>query len=125
MLERIFISRAFTAYQLTSLLMEKLEETVKKYNAKIVVISDIAGFFLDEDVASEEAEKVYSQILSYLSSFAKKHQIIIVATYLPYHNTKRNSLLKETSLAKANVVLAFSKTPYNSEVALKNIHPSC
>jgi hypothetical protein len=122
-LERIFISRAFTAYQLTSLLMEKLEETIKKYNAKLVVISDIAGFFLDDDVPSEEAQKIYSQILSYLSSFAKKHQIILVATYLPYHSTKRNSLLQQTTLAKANIVLSFSKTPYTSEVALEK-HPS-
>src|SRR5512136_2272644 len=39
-LQRIFISRAFTAYQLTSLILDKLEETVQKYNAKLVVVSD-------------------------------------------------------------------------------------
>ncbi len=122
-LERIFISRAFTAYQLTSLIMEKLEDTVKKYNTKIVVISDIAGFFLDEDIPEEEAQKVYSQILNYLASFAKKHQIILIATYLPHNNTKRNTALKETTLAKANIVLSFSKTPYTSDIELEK-HPT-
>ncbi len=122
-LERIYISRAFTAYQLTSLIMEKLEETVKKYNTKIVVISDIAGFFLDEDIPEEEAQKVYSQILNYLSGFAKKHQIVLIATYLPHSNIKRNSLLKETTLSKAGVVLSFSKTPYTSEIELEK-HPN-
>ena len=122
-LEHIYISRAFTAYQLTSLLMEKLEETVKKYNAKVVVISDIAGFFLDEDVDNEEACSIYNQMLSYLSSFARKNKIIIVATYLPYHNSKRNSALKEISCSKANVVLSLSKTLYTSEVVLEK-HPS-
>src|SRR3990170_2678343 len=39
-LERIYISRAFTAYQMTALLMEKLTETVKAYDAKLVVVSD-------------------------------------------------------------------------------------
>jgi hypothetical protein len=121
-LERIFISRAFTAYQLTSLIMEKLEETIKTYNAKLVIISDIAGFFIDNDVPAEEAEKVFSQIVSYLSNFAKKHQIILIATYLPYENTKRNTLLQDMTFTKASTVLCFTKTKYTREVALEK-HP--
>ena len=121
-LERIFISRAFTAYQLTSLLMDKLEETVNKYNAKLVVISDISGLFLDNGVPNEEAQRVYSQIISYLSSFAIKHQIILIATCLPCSNSRRNSLLQEITCARANTVLSFSKTKYTREVTLEK-HP--
>ena len=122
-LERIFISRAFTAYQLTSLIMEKLEETVKTCNAKVVVISDLAGFFLDSDVANEEAQRVYSQIVTYLSNFARKHQIILIATYLPYENSKRNIALQEMTLNRASTILHFTKTPYTKEVTLEK-HPS-
>jgi hypothetical protein len=118
-LERIFISRAFTAYQLTSLILDKLEETIKNCGAKLVVISDIAGFFLDNDIPNEEAQRVYSQIVSYLSSFAKKHQIILIATYLPYSDSRRNSLLQEVTCSKANTVLSFSKTTYTREVTLE------
>jgi hypothetical protein len=121
-LERIFISRAFTAYQLTSLIMEKLEETVKLYNAKLVVISDVAGFFLDSDVPAEEALKIYSQIMGYLSNFTKKYRIIIVATYLPYESGKRNTLLQEITFSKATTVLCFAKTKYARKVALEK-HP--
>lgn len=121
-LGRIFISRAFTAYQLTSLIMEKLEETIKAYNAKLVVISDIAGFFLNDDIPHEEAESVYRQIVSYLSDFAKKHRIIVIATYLPYESNRRNSLLHEMTCDRANTVLCFSKTAYTREVALEK-HP--
>jgi len=122
-LKRVFISRAFTAYQLTSLIMEKLEETIKKYNAKLVVISDIAGFFLDNDVPHEEAQRIYSQIVSYLSNFARKHQIILIATYLPYENSKRNVELQEMTFARATTVLSFVKTKYTREVSLEK-HPS-
>ncbi len=122
-LERIFISRAFTAYQLTSLILDKLEETVKQYDAKLVVISDIAGFFLDNDVPHEEAQRVYSQIVSYPSSFARKHQIVVVATYLPYSDSRRNILLREITCTRANTVLSFSKTTYTREVTLEK-HPS-
>ena len=122
-LERIFISRAFTAYQLTSLIMEKLEETVKTYNAKVVVISDLAGFFLDANVANEEAQQIYSQIVTYLSNFARKHQIILIATYLPYENSKRNIALQEMTVNRASTILHFTKTPYTKEVTLEK-HPS-
>jgi Rad51 len=122
-LEHIFISRAFTAYQLTSLILDKLEETVQKYNAKLVVISDIAGFFLDNDIPSEEAQKVYSQVINYLSSFAKKHQIILIATCLPDSENMRSSLLQEITCSKAKTVLYFSKTAYTREITLEK-HPS-
>ncbi|HYA77503.1 MAG TPA: hypothetical protein VEF91_02180 [Verrucomicrobiae bacterium] len=121
-LERVFIARAFTAYQLTSLILDKLEETIKNCDAKLVVISDIAGFFLDSDIPNEEAQKVYSQVVSYLSSFAKRHQIILIATYLPYSGNRRNSLLQEVTCSKANTVLSFSKTTYTREVTLEK-HP--
>jgi hypothetical protein len=118
-LERIFISRAFTAYHLTSLILDKLEETVQYYNAKLVVISDIAGLFLDNDVPHEEAQRIYSQVISYLSSFAKKHQIIIVATYLPYSDDKRSTSFQEITCSKATTVLSLSKTVYTREVCLE------
>ena len=121
-LERIFISRAFTAYQLTSLILDKLEETIKTYNAKLVVISDIAGFFLDNDIPHEEAERVYSQILNYLSAFAKKHQIILIATYLPYSDNPRGSSFQEITCNKASTVLTYTKTPYTREITLEK-HP--
>lgn len=121
-LQRIFISRAFTAYQLTSLILEELEKAVKLYRAKLVVISDIAGFFLDSDVPNEEAERIYSQIVSYLSSFAKEHQVIIIATYLPYESNKRKKLLQEKTFIEATAVLSFVKTKIMREVTLEK-HP--
>ncbi len=59
-LGRIFISRAFTAYQLTALIMERLEETVKSYDAKIVLISDIAGMTLPKALEKVVANKMVS-----------------------------------------------------------------
>ncbi len=46
-LERVHNMRVYTAYRLTSLIMEKLQEAVENFDAKIVVISDIARPFLN------------------------------------------------------------------------------
>ncbi len=122
-LGQVINMRAYTAYRLTSLIMEKLEETVETSGAKLVVISDIACSFLHDSVDDQEAKAAYSQIMSYLAGFAKKHRIIVIATYLSHESNRRNSTLQDITTAKANTVLRFTKTLYTSEVELEK-HPS-
>jgi RecA/RadA recombinase len=121
--QRIFNISAFTAYQLTSLVMDKLEEKILSCNSKLVVVSDIARLFLDSSISKEEAQKVYGQIISYLVQLAKKHQIIIVATYPAHEGNIRNIALKEMTLSKANTVLSYFKSPYTAELNLEK-HPT-
>jgi hypothetical protein len=122
-LERVHDMRVYTAYRLTSLIMEKLQEAIETCNAKLIVISDIAGPFLHDNVDDQEARTVYSQIMSYLTNFARKHHVIVIASYLPYESNRRNTMLQEITNAKANTVLRFTKTPYTKEVELEK-HPS-
>jgi hypothetical protein len=121
-LERVYISRAFTAYQMTALIMEKLAETVKRYDAKLAVVSDIAGFFLDKDVQDEEARRVFSQVTAYLSKFAKENQVILIATYPPHQETRRNGFLHALTCGRANVVISLRQTKYDREFGLEK-HP--
>jgi len=121
-LDNIYLSRAFTAYQMTTLLMEHLKSAVERFNAKLVVISDIAGLFLDEDVPSEEARRVFSQVLMYLQKFVRENQIILIATYLPRPNDSRNLYLHTLTCGRANVVIALRQTKYEREFALEK-HP--
>jgi Rad51 len=122
-IEHVQNLRVYTAYRLTSLIMEKLQETVETCDAKLVIISDIAGPFLLNSVDDQEAKTVYRQIMNYLANFAKKNHIIIIATYLSHESSKRNSFLQEITTAKANTVLRFTKTPYTKEVELEK-HPA-
>jgi predicted ATP-dependent serine protease len=121
--QRIFNFSAFTAYQLTTLVMDKLEEKILTANAKLVVVSDIAGLFLDGAIIKEEAQKVYGQIVNYLAYLAKKHQIIVVATYPTHEGSIRNIALKEMTLSRANTVLSYYKAPYTAELNLEK-HPT-
>jgi hypothetical protein len=70
-LGNIFISRAFVAYQLVALVREKLEEAVTKFGAKLVIISDIAGLFLTDDLDEHEAQSVFNQTMTFIADFAK------------------------------------------------------
>lgn len=122
-LGRVINMRAYTAYRLTSLITESLEETVKTSGAKLVIISDIVRTFLNDNVDDQEAKAVYKQIMSYLANFAKRHHIIVIATYLPHEGDRRNTTLQEITNQRANTVLQFTKTPYTSEFELEK-HPS-
>jgi len=73
-LEQIFISRAFTAYQLTSLIMNSLKLAADKFKAKLVVISDIIGLYLDRDVPKTEAKDVFNKLTLSLSEFPQENR---------------------------------------------------
>ena len=121
-LDNIYISRAFTAYQATSLIIHQLKKTIKTYNSKIVIISDIAGFFLDNDIPEYEAQRIFSQVTTYLSNFTIETQTIIIATYPPHADTTRNSYLQTLTWNKANVVLTLRKTSYARQFVLEKHH---
>ncbi len=121
--QRIFNFSAFTAYQLTSLIMDKLEEKIISSNAKLVVVSDIGGLFLDKAISRDEAQRAYVQIVNFLVYLAKKHQIIVVATYPTHEGSVRNIALKEMVLSRANTVLSYFKAPYTAELNLEK-HPT-
>ena len=119
-LDKIYISRAFTPYQLATLLMQKLEGAIKQYNAKIVIISDITCLF--SALQEYEAQRVLSQIATYLSNFARENNIIVIATYPPHRAIQRNNRLQTLLNAKASVVLSLNQTAYSRTLSLEK-HP--
>ncbi len=121
-LERIFISRAFTAYQMTSLVLDRLQSAVEKYNSKLVVISDIADLYLDKDVPKREAKDVFNQLTVYLSNFAKENHMIVLATYLPHYPSKRNVFSKAVVCGRANVVASVTPSKHGQQFVLEK-HP--
>ncbi len=107
-LDQIYIARAFTAYQMKSLITQKLPQITKQTGAKLIIISDIAATFLDNDISDEETQKIYNQVTSYLSKFAQENQVIIIATYPPHENTQRNNQLYTSTYGKATVAASLS-----------------
>jgi predicted ATP-dependent serine protease len=121
-LERIFISRAFTAYQMTSIVFDKLQETVEQHNSRLVVVSDIAGLYLDKDVPEREAMHVFGQLTLRLSRFAKENHVTVVATCPPHYPSKRNLFLKWAACGRASVVASVRPTKRGSLFVLEK-HP--
>jgi len=122
-LEKIFISRAFTAYQLTALVFEKLEEALKRYRSKLVVISDITGLFLDRDVPKMEGRDTFLKMTQYLSELATRRRAMVVASYFPRPYYSRNLFLESVLLGRATTVIRFKESKGGFKFALED-HPN-
>lgn len=121
-LERIFISRAFTAYQISSLVFDEFGKAVERYNSKLVIISDIAGLYLDKDVPKKEAKDVFSQLTVYLSRFAEENHLVVVATYPPHYPSDRNLFFKLVACGRANVAISVKPSRRGQQFTLEK-HP--
>jgi predicted ATP-dependent serine protease len=121
-LKGICLNKALTAYQLTTLIMERLKTEVQKYNSKLIVISDITGLFLDEKIEEDEAWQVFSQIIAYLYNFAHQNKIILIVTSPFYQKSHRSDSLQSLLHKRTNVVISLRQTMYDHEFELEK-HP--
>jgi len=122
-LEKILISRAFTAYQLTALVFEKLETVLKRYRSKLVIVSDITGLFLDRDVPKVEGIDVFMKMVRHLLDLASRRRVVIVASYFPRRYSSTSLFLESVLLGRASIVIGLKESRGVFKLALEK-HPS-
>ncbi len=112
-LQGIKVSRAFTCYQLASLICEKLPKALKTYNSKLTIISDIFSLF--NEIESEKATRMFNHITHFLSKLVKKEDIIVITTCLrhPYE-----PILESYLTSRADTVLDVQEV--TKKVTLEN-----
>ncbi len=121
-LSRIHVFQGSSAFEMTTLVLERLKDSVEKYNAKVVLVSNIARLFESQEIPEEEGRRVFSQVVSYLQNFANEKKIIVIATFFSSQSNSRNASLKAATIAKANVAIAIRQTLYDREFNLEK-HP--
>lgn len=78
--------------------------------------------FLDKGIPEDETQRIFGQVATFLSDFARETQTIIIATYPPHADITRNSLHHTLAIRRANVVLSLRKTSYAKQFVLEK-HP--
>ncbi len=122
-LNNIYISRAFTAYQLTSLIFEKLEPALDKFGAKLVVIANVPWLYLDRDVPKTESQDVFNKLTQFLSKFAQEKKIIVVATYSTGRPWSRMIFYEAALTGRTSVVIKTAKSKDGLKLTLEK-HPT-
>lgn len=103
-LERIYVSRAFTVYQLLSLIYDWLPGAMEEYDARLVVISSILELFTDLDVPREELLMSFSRLSRSLSNLALKKEAVVLVTVPSHCDSQIRSNLFSLLKSRADII---------------------
>jgi hypothetical protein len=122
-LGRIYVSRAFTAYQFSALVLEKLEPFVNAKRAGLILVSDIGSLFLDRDIPKTEAKDLFVKVCAKLSDIANNKNCIVLATYRPERRSKLGLFFEAVLFGRSNVLVKFERRGKTLSFVLQD-HPS-
>lgn len=121
-LGRIYVSRAFTAYQFSALVLEKLEQFVNAKRAGLILVSDIMLLFLDRDIPKTEAKDLFVKVCAKLSNIANNKDWIVLATYKPERRSKLGLFFEAVLFGRSSVLVKFEKRGKTLSFVLQD-HP--
>jgi hypothetical protein len=120
-LKGIYISRAFTCYQMSSLVLEKLWNAVDRFKSKFVVISDLPHLYIESDIPRREAEKAFAPVLEELRTYPERKGVLILVTSLARPFSKGR--ITDALASSADVVLRMRERMTGFEARLEK-HPT-
>jgi hypothetical protein len=121
-LKSIWVSRAFTGYQMMSLVTERLHRILEERKVKMVVISDIPTLFCDSNIGVVEAKKLFNRLTCCLRKLVKKYKIILIVTTLTSRSLRKRSL-EQYLLGRAGTIIKVVPKNSHIEVTVEK-HPS-
>jgi hypothetical protein len=78
----VHISRAFTVYQLSTLIQDLLEPLLQKHSPRTLLIGMFPALYNDPDVPRREAQALLQHDLQKLQHLTKTYQLITILTNL-------------------------------------------
>jgi hypothetical protein len=81
-LENVVVSRAFTVYQLSTLLRDLLEPLIQKRSPRTLIIGMLPALYLDLDISSQEAQTLLTNDLQKIQDLTIRYNLITVGTNL-------------------------------------------
>jgi hypothetical protein len=81
-LQNVVMSRAFTVYQLSTLIQELLEPMILKRSPRTLIIGMLPALYLDPEIPAQEAQAVLSSDLQKIQDLTSRYQLITVCTNL-------------------------------------------
>ena len=122
-LDRIFVSRAFTCHELTSLITETLGRALREYGARLAVISDVIELYRDPDVRNIRCLDLFKTALNSMVSIARAEKTIVLATSLN-EDLSGLDLFLRAAKERVDVILRFEERHSSTRLFLEK-HPTC
>ena len=79
-LNRVFVSRIFTAFQADGVIMRGVEPFLNESNARVLIVLGLLHTFYDDQISVREAERSLARISEKFDSFKKRGISILLAS---------------------------------------------
>jgi hypothetical protein len=94
-LRRVHVARAFTCWQLTTLLCERLQPLLAAHPIGLVILLEPLSSFFDEAVTSLEARLLFQRVLQTVADLPQAGPRLLLAQTVPSHQTPRRVLARD------------------------------
>lgn len=91
-LDHIYISRAFTLFQLTVLLQDKLEQKIRECSPKALIIGKFMSLYFDSNISSREANIIMKNNLRKIKELTKKYELVTILSNLDIRIKMRKNI---------------------------------
>ncbi len=115
-LERLHVSRAFTHHQLACLITDKLAPAIKKFKAKLAIVSDITQLYCDPDIQGhdkEDAFRIFAKTATTLASLVRQQKCLIIATNLESRSALMDHILTQAAHVSARIAQKYNLTQFS------------
>lgn len=97
----IVVSRAFTIYQLAGVITHELPQVIRRFNSKLVVISDLLKMFTqDPQISKGEAGYLINEIMASLGRITDVLMILSIQDETPYNSQILQAFGKRIEMAR-------------------------
>lgn len=79
-LSQINVARAFTAYQLVTLINDRLEDMIKKSKASTLMVSCFVDLFFDKDMPWQESFQLIKRSMAKIKRLTREYNLITIIT---------------------------------------------
>jgi len=81
-LQNVLMSRAFTVYQLSTILQELLEPLIQHHSPRTLLIGMLPALYQDPELSRREAQTLLTQDLAKIQQLTATYRLITVGTHL-------------------------------------------
>lgn len=119
-LARIQVARAFTAYQLDSIISERLKEVVAYCKPSFVVIACITDLLMDREVSEVEARTILRRCLANIRTIIQDHAVIALITARKRYTSPRAGALNTLVHEAVDEILSIESKGRGIELQVPN-----
>jgi hypothetical protein len=121
-LEHVHICRAFTVYQLSTLIFDMIEPAIKRYNPRTLIIGKMPVLYLDSDVKTKEAKTLMKSNLEKIRELTESYELVTIFTNLDRRMVSNRRDIRKTLYSNVDEIVKMRQNEHSIYIELVKKH---